>query len=489
MAFNFYMPDIGEGVVEGEIVSWKVKEGDRVKLDQPLVEVMTDKATVELPSPLPGTVVKIHYKDGQICPVGQILVTIEEEAGTTAGAASTSAAGNGQVGSSHAATPAAKPPSAPAQVAPATHPPRPRSPTATASPPPFPSGPSATTPPPFAPVSAGAQPALQTGSSATVTAPYPAVTAGTIQVVDATVARARVLATPATRRLARQLGVEIGRVPPTGPHGRVTTADVQSYQSNGGAHAEAAPSPQHAPAPVAIPHGGDEERIPLRGIRRRIAESMARSKRTAAHFTYVEEVDMTELVAVRDRARARAAERGVKLNYLPFIVKACVSGLKKWPQLNASLDETTQEIVRKKYYHIGIAAQGPQGLAVSVVRDADRRSIFDLSREIDRLGEAVRSNTATRDELTGSTFTVSSLGKLGGVLATPIINFPEVAILGVHKIEERPAVRHGQIVIRHLMNLSISVDHRIADGWDGAMFVQEVKSLLEDPTTMFMEMV
>ncbi len=300
------------------------------------------------------------------------------------------------------------------------------------------------------------------------------------------------LATPATRRLARQLGVEIGRIPPTGPHGRVTTADVRSYQSNGGAaaHAEAPTAPAPTPvSPIAIPRGGDEERIPLRGIRRRIAESMARSKRTAAHFTYVEEIDMTELVAVRERGKARAAERGVKLNYLPFIVKACVSGLKKWPQLNASLDETTQEIVRKKYYHIGIAAQGPQGLSVSVVRDADRRSIFDLSREIDRLAEAVRGGTATREELTGSTFTITSLGKLGGVLATPIINFPEVAILGVHKIEERPAVRHGQIVIRHLMNLSISVDHRLADGWDGAMFVQDVKSLLEDPTTMFMEMV
>ena len=486
MAFNFYMPDIGEGVVEGEIVTWKVKVGDRVKLDQPLVEVMTDKATVELPSPRAGTIVKIHYQDGQICPVGQILVTIEEEAGA---AATPSAGGNGQPG--HAASQAPAPPPAGHAAPPA---PRPRSPTHTASPPPFPPGPSAAAPPPFAAAPAGS-PAPAPGSTATATAPYPTVTAGgAIQIVDATASRQRVLATPATRRLARQLGIELGRVPPTGPHGRVTTADVKSYQSNGGAEAHAqAPAPQPAPlqvpAPIAIPRGGDEERIPLCGIRRRIAESMARSKRTAAHFTYVEEVDMTELVAVRERARARAAERGVKLHYLPFIVKACVSGLKKWPQLNASLDETTQEIVRKKYYHVGIAAQGPQGLTVSVVRDADRRSIFDLSREIDRLAEAVRANTATREELTGSTFTITSLGKLGGVLATPIINFPEVAILGVHKIEERPAVRHGQIVIRQLMNLSISVDHRLADGWDGAMFVQDVKSLLEDPTTMFMEMV
>ncbi|MCA9679649.1 MAG: 2-oxo acid dehydrogenase subunit E2, partial [Myxococcales bacterium] len=242
-------------------------------------------------------------------------------------------------------------------------------------------------------------------------------------------------------------------------------------------------------APVAIAHAGEEERIPFRGMRKRIAENMTRSKFTATHFTYVEEIDMTELVSVRERAKARAAERGVKLTYLPFIIKAVVSGLKKWPQLNASLDEQTQEIVRKKYYHIGIAAQGGQGLAVSVLRDADRRSIFDLAREIERLGEVVKNGTATRDDLTGSTFTITSLGKLGGILATPIINFPEVGIVGVHKMEERPAVRGGQIVARWLMNLSISLDHRLVDGWDGAMFLQDVKALLEDPTTMFMEMV
>jgi len=418
MAFDFYMPDIGEGVVEGEIVAWRVKVGDKVKLDQPLVEVMTDKATVELPSPRAGTIKQINFKDGDICPVGKILVVIEEEGGA---AAST---GNGH-----------------------------------------------------------GKPAAHEPPRAHVPAHTPAATSGAIQVVDATATRERVLATPATRRLARQLGVEIGRVPATGKHGRVTTDDVKNFRE--------APASAKQPgyAPVSIAKGGDEERIPLRGIRKKIAESMSRSVHTAAHFTYVEEIDMTELVTVRERAKTRAAERGVKLNYLPFIVKACVSGLKKWPQLNASLDEATQEIVRKKYYHIGIAAQGPQGLAVSVVRDADRRSIFDLSKEIERLGEAVRTGTATRDELTGSTFTISSLGKLGGVLATPIINFPEVAVVGVHKIEEKPAVRGGQIVIRHLMNLSISVDHRLADGWDGAMFLQDVKSLLEDPTTMFMEMV
>jgi pyruvate dehydrogenase E2 component (dihydrolipoamide acetyltransferase) len=416
MAFEFHLPDIGEGVVEGEIVAWKVKVGDKVKLDQPIVEIMTDKATVEIPSPRAGTIAKINFKDGEICPVGKVLVVIDEDGGTA-----------------HAAPPA---------------------PTA---PPPAPTAP----PPTRAPAPTRAPVAQQA-----------------IEVVDVSNARDRVLATPATRRLARQMGVELGRVPATGKHGRVTTDDVKRF---GDAPRTTA---------LAIAKGsGEEERIPLRGMRKRIAETMARSVHTAAHFTYVEEIDMTELVAVRERAKPRAAERGVKLTYLPFIVKAVVASLKKWPMLNASLDESTQEIVRKRYYHIGIAAQGPHGLAVSVVRDADRRSIFDLAREIDRLGDAVKAGTATRDELTGSTFTISSLGKLGGVLATPIINFPEVAIVGVHKIEEKPAVRHGQIVIRDLMNLSISVDHRLADGWDGAMFLQDVKALLEDPTTMFMEMV
>jgi pyruvate dehydrogenase E2 component (dihydrolipoamide acetyltransferase) len=425
MAFDFYMPDIGEGVVEGEIVGWKVKVGDAVKLDQPLVEVMTDKATVELPSPRAGVIAKINYKDGDICPVGKVLVVIEEAGGVPVAVP----AGNG-----HGKPDATRPHQAP--------------------------------PPPRPAASAAAQ----------------------IQVVDVTAARDRTLATPATRKLARQLGVEIGRVPATGKHGRVTTEDVKQFQTTGTALVKQ-PAPLARSTTARNPLGYAEERVPLRGMRKKIAEAMARSVHTAAHFTYVEEIDMTELVAVRERAKVRAAERGVKLNYLPFIVKAIVSGLKKWPMLNASLDEATQEIVLKKYYNIGIAAQGPNGLVVTTVRDADLRSIFDLSREIDRLGDAVRTNTATRDDLTGSTFTVSSLGKLGGVLATPIINFPEVAIVGVHKIEEKPAVRGGQIVIRHLMNLSISVDHRLADGWDGAMFLQDVKTLLEDPTTMFMEMI
>ncbi len=430
MAFEFHLPDIGEGVIEGEIVAWKVNEGDLVKLDQPMVEIMTDKATVEIPSPRAGRIAKINYQAGQICPVGQVLVVIDESSGAGAVAPAPSK-GNGH-------GPAKAEPVRPA--------------------------------PPQAP---------------------------RMEVIDASAAPAggRVRATPATRRLARSMGVDLGQVQPTGRNGRVTTDDVKNFRG-GPAPAPTAPSraPVQAPArpaapPVSIPSTGLEERIPLRGVRRRIAEQMDRSVHTAAHFTYVEEVDVTDLVALRGRAKVRAHERGIKLTFLPFIIKAVVAGLKKWPQLNAALDETTQEIVRKKYYHIGIAAQGPQGLAVSVVRDADQRSIFELAAEIERLGQAVQAGTATRDDLTGSTFTITSLGKLGGVLATPILNFPEVGIIGVHKIAEKPAVVNGQIAIRSLMNLSISVDHRLADGWDGAMLLQDVKTLLEDPTLMFMEMV
>jgi len=433
MSFDFHLPDLAEGMTEAEIVSWKVQVGDSVSLDQPLVEVMSDKATVEIPSPRAGKMSSLNYKEGEMCAVGAVLFVIDE------GGAATDSDNGATAGALAAAAPAA---AAPAAAAPAP-----------------------------APVATPAAPAA---------APAPAPAAG-----------AKVLATPATRRLARELGVDIRTVAGSGKRGRVTSDDVRA--AAGGATAPApvaaAAAPAPAPAPVSIPVSGGEQRVPFRGMRKMISENMSRSVQTAAHFTYVEEVDVTELVELRNRAKERGAERGVNVTYLPFIMKAVVAALKKWPALNASLDEATQEIVYKHYYHLGIAAQGPNGLMVTVVRDADRRSIFDTAAEVQRLGQAVQDGKATRDELSGSTFTISSLGKLGGVLATPIINFPEVGIMGVHKIEQKPAVRDGEIVARYLMNLSISLDHRLVDGWDGAMFLQEVKTLLEDPTLMFMEMV
>jgi pyruvate dehydrogenase E2 component (dihydrolipoamide acetyltransferase) len=429
MAYKYHLPDLAEGMIEAEVVSWKVKVGDKIVMDQPVVEILTDKATMEIPSPAAGTLSEINYGEGEVCAVGAVLFVIAQDGDSSV---AVERSGNGS-----------------------KEPPR----------------------------TSGFE---IDDDAPTVNVRVP------LDVVDASVGRARVLATPATRRIARKLGVELYRVPATGRRGRVTTSDVESFAQGGVVSSVPAvvarPQPPQR-APISLPTTGGEERIPFRGVRKIIADNMSRSMFTATHFTYVEEVDVTELVALRNQAKDKAAERGVHLTYLPFIIKAVVSGLRKWPQLNASLDEAAQEIVRKGYYHIGVAAQGPQGLMVTVVRDADQRSIFGVSQEVARLAEAVANGRATREELTGSTFTISSLGKLGGLHATPIINFPEVGILGVHKIEQRPVVLDGEIVARWRMNLSISLDHRIVDGWDGAMFVQDVKSMLEDPTIMFMEMV
>jgi pyruvate dehydrogenase E2 component (dihydrolipoamide acetyltransferase) len=419
MAFEFRLPDIGEGVVEGEVVRWMVAEGDLVREDQPMVEVMTDKATVEIPSPKAGKIAKISAPAGQICKVGAVMVTIEVagEASTTTGATTGATTGSGQraTGNGHS--------------------------------------------------NGSHAPAARAASA-------PAVASG-----------GKVLATPATRKLARDLGVDLSSIAATGDNGRVTKDDVQRAKEGGGAPA------MKSYAPISIVRDIADERVPFRGVRKKIAENMHRSKTTAAHFTYVEECDVTELSAYRKRAKARAEERGIKLSFLPFIVKAVCAGLKKYPIVNATLDEAAQEIVLRKRYHIGVAAASEAGLIVPVVKDADQKSLFQIATELDRLAEKAKTGKASRDELTGSTFTISSLGTLGGVLATPIINHPEVAILGVHKMKPTPVVREGQIVIRDIMNLSISLDHRIVDGYEGALFLQHVVELLQDPTLMFMEMV
>ncbi len=397
MIYEFRLPDIGEGLVEGEVVRWLVKEGDLLQEDQPMVEIMTDKATVEISSPRGGRVARRLYAEGQNCPVGKVLIEIEIDV-----------AGSGSA-------PAAKGPAAPE---------RSQTPPAAAS------GPGKSQP---------------VGASET-----------------------GVLATPATRKLARDAGVDIGAVVGTGPAGRITSDDVKA----------------HGGAPVQK-HEGDV-RIPFRGLRKKIAENMVRSKHTAAHFTYVEEIDCTELVLLRTRANQRLAAQGagIKLSFLPFIVKATVAALEKFPQLNATLDEAAGEIVQRKQVHIGLATATEAGLMVPVVRNANPLSVVELAQEIDRLAAVTRTGKAAREDLSGSTFTITSLGALGGVLAAPIINYPEVAILGVHKISRRPAVVDEKIVIRDLMNLSISVDHRVVDGYDAARFIAEIKATLESPNLL-----
>jgi pyruvate dehydrogenase E2 component (dihydrolipoamide acetyltransferase) len=307
----------------------------------------------------------------------------------------------------------------------------------------------------------------------------------------------QVLATPATRKLARDLAVDIRAVPGTGPGGRITSDDVRGHQSSaargagaqggagGGAGASAATTASLS-RPGAEP--GDV-RIPFRGVRKKIAERLVHSKHTAAHFTYVEEVDCTELVALRARANERLAARGTKLSYLPFIIKATVGALQKFPQLNATLDEVASEIVQRAAHHIGLATATDSGLIVPVVRNAGGMSLVRLAAEIERLAEATRSGKATREELSGSTFTITSLGALGGLLATPIINHPEVAILGIHRIRPTPVARDGQVVIRDVMHVSVTSDHRVVDGHEAAAFAYDVIRLLEDPNLLFMRMV
>ncbi len=458
MAFELILPDIGEGVVEAEIQKWFVKPGDEVHEDQPLVEVMTDKATVTIPSPRHGRVTRLHYEEGQLAKVHHPLLDLEvaapspqasEVKATTASSTAVTAAarvspgdelslrleGGGGGGASGGA-PGRGPASEAAQAVP---------------------------------------PALSAESDA----------------------RPRALATPSVRAMARQLGIDLQAVRGTGPGGRVTKEDLAQARNGHAPPPTAAPMPQR-PAPFAehllelspvtqVAHG--DEVIPLRGVRRRIAERMAQSKRTAAHFTFVEQVDVSELVRVKDRVSAAARAEGVKITFLPFIVKAAVAALKKHPWLNATLDEARGEIRLRREYHVGIASATEQGLVVPVVRNADRLSLVGLAKEIERLSSESKAGKAQPKDMGGSTFTITSLGSLGGLFATPIINFPEVAVLGVHRIRPTPVVKDGQIVARDVMHVSLSFDHRVVDGHVGAAFAYALIGYLEDPNLLFMELV
>ncbi|MGF1511297.1 MAG: dihydrolipoamide acetyltransferase family protein [Myxococcota bacterium] len=427
--FEFELPDIGEGVVEGEIVQWLVKPGDVVDVDQPVVEVMTDKATVVISSPRAGTVRETRGNEGDLVQVHTVIALIEESA---------------DAGSDVE--------------------------------------PSATAPAESAGRESSAQRAARSEE--------PQSTAGPTQ--------ARTLAAPATRRLARELGVDIETLVGTGPGGRVLSDDVRRAANEKADQAEvestrapkvsASSPPEHRSRP-SFPDGGSEEvRIPVRGLRRRIWENMARSTSSASRFTFVEELDATELVAVRARFNHHLEDE--QLTFLPFIVKAVVAALRSFPSLNGHVDEERLEFVQLARHHIGVAASSDRGLTVPVVRDAGRLSLLELSREIRRLGDAVKQGTIEPADLGGSTFTVTSLGRDGGLFATPVINHPEVAILGVHRLRKEPRVVDGQdnLQVRAVMNLSLSFDHRWVDGHVGAAFTYRVIRLLGDPDRLFLEM-
>lgn len=407
MAIEFKFPDVGEGITEGEIVKWRVKQGDAVKEGDTLAEVETDKAIVEIPAPAGGKILRLAAKEGERIKVGQVICVI------------------GYAGEAIPAAPA----QAPAAVAPSA-----------------------------APAAAAKAPVLAP--------PAPAAPA-----------KGPALATPATRALAKELGVDIAALAGSGAGGRVTDEDVR-------AAAQKKPA-----AKVALKYDfyGHLERIPLRGMRRTIAKHMVEAKQHAPHATGMDDADVTHLWEIREREKAIAEKKGAHLTFLPFIIKAVVAALKEHPLLNASVDEEGEEIVLKKYYNISIAVDTDDGLMAPVVKHCDDKAILDIAREIERLASAARARKIDLADLKGGTFSITNFGSVSGTYAVPIINYPEVAILGIGRIEERAVVRAGSIVARRMLPLSLTFDHRVVDGAEGARFLSKVKEYLEDPDRFLVE--
>ena len=420
--FTFKLPDIGEGIAECEIATWRVAVGDVVKEDQPLVDMLTDKAAVEIPSPVAGVVKELRGHAGDKVAVGAALLLIETAAGAAVPAESTPAASPAASTPSTPSTPAA-----PAKVA-------------------------------TAPVAATAKPAAPLRADGE-----------------------KPLAAPSVRKRARELGIDLAEVAGSKRGGRIGHEDLDAHGTAAPAAAPATATPRNSMAKAT-----GVEQIKVIGMRRKIAESMERSKRRIPHFAYVEEVDVTELEALRVHLNETKRPDQAKLTLLPFLMRAMVKAVPLFPNVNGTYDDEAGIFTRHQALHIGVAAQTPQGLMVPVAKHAESMDIWACAAELKRVAEAAKSGKAKRDELTGSTITITSLGTMGGIVSTPIINAPEVAIIGVNKMVERPMVRNGQVVIRTMMNLSSSFDHRIVDGWDAASFIQKLKQFLEHPATIFM---
>ena len=401
MAQQFRFPDVGEGITEGEIVRWLVKEGDEVKADETLAEIETDKAVVEMPSPYAGTVLKLHFKDKDLIKVGQVLVTIGEK---------------GEAVPEGAPAPAGMPAARPAAPVPAA---------------------------------AGA----------------PAAPGWT----------GEVLATPKVRLVAKELGLDIRTVPGTGSGGQVTEDDVRAAKEK--------PVEKKPVIKVKAKYDlfGTLERIPLRGIRRATAKKMRESLDHAAHVTHCDEADAGPLAALREKLNPEAEAAGVKLTYLPFIVKALIEALKLHPTLNATLDDEEGEIIVKKYYNIGIAVDVPDGLIVPIVKMADQKSVLNIAEEIQNLAKAAKERTLDLADLKGGTFSITNVGVIGGDVATPIINYPEVAILATMKIADRARVENGAVIVKKTLPLCLSFDHRVIDGAEAARFTKDLIRFLENP--------
>ena len=423
------MPDIGEGIAQVELVEWFVKVGDTVTEDQVVADVMTDKATVEIPSPVSGKVLALGGQPGEVMAVGSELIRIEVEG-----------AGNYQEGAGKpavAATPAE--PVAPAAQVPEVN---------------------------QQPVAA---PAAATSTS----------TAQRSTTIVPREANERPLASPAVRKRALDAGIELRYVHGSGPAGRILHEDLDAFLTQ--------PSASTAAGPASYGKRSDTEQVPVIGLRRKIAQRMQDAKRRVAHFSYVEEIDVTALEELRVHLNKKHGDSRGKLTLLPFLVRAMVIAAREFPQINATYDDEAQLITRHGAVHVGIATQGDNGLMVPVLRHAEAGSLWSNASDIARVANAARNNKASREELSGSTITLTSLGALGGIVSTPVVNTPEVAIVGVNRIVERPMVVNGQIVVRKMMNLSSSFDHRVVDGMDAALFIQAIRGLLEQPASLFVE--
>ncbi|TJY44209.1 2-oxo acid dehydrogenase subunit E2 [Cohnella pontilimi] len=444
--FEYRFPELGEGLHEGEIVKMHIAPGQTVTDEDIVMEVQNDKAIVEVPCPVNGKVLEVFAKDGQVMHVGEVVAVIEAEgdvpeqapAAEGHGQATGGASGNSAVGGADTKGQPAQQPAA------------------------EPAAPDAA---PAAPGATEAKPA----------------------------AGGMVLATPSVRRFAREKGVNIADIAGSGKNGRITRDDVQAYAAGGAPAQAAAPAADAAtpaaaaarPAPQVGP--GVEERVPFKGIRKAIANAMVKSVYTAPHVTLMDEVDVTGLVALRNRAKPLAEKKGVKLTYLPFIVKALVAACREFPALNAMIDESANEIVYKKYYNIGIATDTDNGLLVPVIFDADRKNVWSVASEIRDLATRGREGKLAPNELKGSTITITNIGSAGGMFFTPVINFPEVAILGTGRISEKAVVKNGEIAAAPVMALSLSFDHRIIDGATAQNFLNYIKQLLSDPELLVME--
>ncbi len=407
------LPDIGEGIAEGEIVKWSVQAGDTIALDQPLLEILTDKASVEIPAPAAGTVSSLLFDEGDLVPVGSVIARIQDQ-----------------------------------------------------------------------------KAAPEVSQHAVQEAPGPSQSTDILN--DTLNTDNNALATPSVRRFALESNVNLNQIQGSGPYGRISREDVEKHRSRvsdspPATGAKATPAQTRPQETAPTPATANETRIPLRGIRRKIADQMVKAKFTAPDFFYGDEADLTELVHFRKTLAEQLKPEGIKLTYLPFIIKAVISGLKAYPTLNASLDDEAQEVVMKHDYNIGFATDSPNGLFVPVIHHADRLSIIELSQAIQRLAEQVREGKASSAEMRGGTFTLTNIGAIGGTMCSPIINHPEVGIMGINKIYQKPMVHEGEIAIRWACNISLSFDHRVVDGADGARFCNHVIRLLQNPQRLLIE--